>query len=91
LSYCSLHEEIDKRSLELKRELEKNFTDSVNSINANKEVLNDFKKENEYYYNLTSSIISYDNSFEFIRLSKYVVFKINVQLRDILIYTIYLF
>lgn len=65
-----LHGEINKRSFELKRLLEKNFNDVFNNISTNKEILNDFIKENEYYYNLTSSIINHDKAFEFIKLSK---------------------
>lgn len=72
LSCCRLHEEINKRSLELKKSLEDNFIDAVQKINMNKMVLNDFKKENEYYYNLTSSVINNSKTFELIKISKYV-------------------
>ncbi|XP_026817742.1 E3 ubiquitin-protein ligase TRIM33-like isoform X1 [Rhopalosiphum maidis] len=68
-----LHEEINKRSFELKKSLKDNFIDAVQKINMNKMVLNDFKKENEYYYNLTSSVINNNKTFEFIKISNIVM------------------
>ncbi|KAL4097383.1 hypothetical protein QTP88_022172 [Uroleucon formosanum] len=84
-SIIVLHKEIDKRSLELKKLLETNITDAVNSINIKKDVLNDFKKENEYYHNLTSSVINYNKTFEYIKLSKIFTDKMAVassQIQD---------
>ncbi|XP_060859283.1 transcription intermediary factor 1-alpha-like isoform X2 [Metopolophium dirhodum] len=65
-----LHEEVDKRGLELKKILETNFTNAVNNINMNNMVINDFEKENDYYYSLTSSVIDWDKIVEYIKLSK---------------------
>jgi len=78
LSLCRLHKEIDKRSFELKKILETHIANAVNSINISKEVLNGFKKENEYYHTLTSSVINHNKTFGYIKLSKYVKFKSNI-------------
>ncbi|XP_029347554.1 uncharacterized protein LOC115034494 [Acyrthosiphon pisum] len=85
-SIIVLHKEIDKRSCELKKILETNITNAVNSININKEVLNDFKKENEYYHSLTSSVINHNKTFEYIKLSKIFTDKMAMtssQIQDI--------
>ncbi|XP_008185139.2 E3 ubiquitin-protein ligase TRIM33 [Acyrthosiphon pisum] len=65
-----IHEEADKRGLELKKLLETNFSNAVNNINMNNMIINDFKKENDYYYSLTSSVINRDKIVEYIKLSK---------------------
>lgn len=78
MSHCRLHEEVDKRGLELIKLLETNFTNTVNNINMNKAVVNDFIKENEYYYSLTSSVINHNKTFEYIKFSKYVKFKLYI-------------
>jgi len=67
-----MHELINKRSFELKKLLETNFVDAVKRINTNKEVLNDFMTENEYYLSVVSSVIKRNQSFDYIQLSKYV-------------------
>ncbi|CAI6364926.1 unnamed protein product [Macrosiphum euphorbiae] len=72
-SIIVLHKEIDKRSFELKKILETHIANAVNSINISKEVLNGFKKENEYYHSLTSSVINHNKTFGYIQLSK--IFK----------------
>jgi len=78
LSHCRLHEKVDKRGLELKKLLETNFTNAVNNINMNNMVINDFEKENDYYYSLIKSFINWDKIVEYIKLSKYVTFKFNI-------------
>eukprot|EP00102_Acyrthosiphon_pisum_P015111 XP_008185515.1 PREDICTED: uncharacterized protein LOC100163028 isoform X2 [Acyrthosiphon pisum] len=65
-----IHKEADKRGLQLKKLLETNFTNAVNNINMNNTVINDFEKENDYYYSLTSSVINWDKIVECIKLSK---------------------
>lgn len=73
-----MHEVINKRSFELKKLLETNFIDAVKSINTNKEVLNDFITENEYYLSVVSSVIERNQSIDYIQLSKYVKYKLNI-------------
>ncbi|XP_025190958.1 E3 ubiquitin-protein ligase TRIM33-like isoform X2 [Melanaphis sacchari] len=74
-----LYQEIYKRSLELKTSLEIHFTDLVGKIIINKEVLNDFKKENEYYFNLTNSIIDNNKTFDIVKISKNVTDKMTLS------------
>jgi len=76
LSHCRLHEVIDKRGLELKNLLETNFADAVYNINMNNTVVNGFIKENKYYCSLTSSVINHNKTFEYIKFSEYVKFKL---------------
>jgi len=90
LSHCRIHEEADKRGLELKKLLETNFTNAVNNIKMNNTVINDFGKENDYYYSLTSSVINWDKIVECIKLSKYVKFKLNLYLTHTNIYNNYI-
>jgi len=78
LSNYRIHEEADKRGLVLKKLLETNFTNAVNIINKNINVINDFERENDYYYSLTSSVINWNKIVEYINLSKYVKFKLNM-------------
>lgn len=73
-----LLEEVNKRSLEIKKILETNFTDAVNRINENKEVLNGLIKENTYYHDVTSSVINNNKTFQSIQLSKIIKNQMNI-------------
>ncbi|CAI6353098.1 unnamed protein product [Macrosiphum euphorbiae] len=76
-----IHEEADKRGLVLKKLLETNFTNAVNIINKNINVIKDFEKENDYYYSLTSSVINLDKIVEYINLSKIIKNKMVIAKR----------
>ncbi|XP_060859176.1 uncharacterized protein LOC132936460 [Metopolophium dirhodum] len=76
-----IHKEADKRGLELKKLLETNFTNAVNNINTNNMVINDFEKENDYYYSLTSSVINWDKIVDCIKLSKIIKDKMVIAKR----------
>ncbi|KAL5237764.1 hypothetical protein ACI65C_005174 [Semiaphis heraclei] len=78
-----MHEVINKRSFELKKLLETNFIDAVKSINTNKEVLNDFITENEYYLSVVSSVIERNQSIDYIQLSNIINDQVAVTWNDI--------
>jgi len=63
---------MNERYHQQRKTIETKFTDAVNSINIIKEVFNGFIKENDYYHSVTSSVINHNNTFQHIKLSKYV-------------------
>lgn len=77
MSFCRLHKEIDKTSLEIKKELETNITNDVSIVNKNIGVLIVLQKEYDYYHGLISSVINRNRLFELINLSEYDKFKLN--------------
>lgn len=68
-----MHDEINKRSLELKELAEHNFRESIDNINKNGKILQDTQKKNKYYMDLVQTILKRDKVDEIITLSKYVV------------------
>lgn len=77
LSFCRLHKEIDKTSLEIKKELETNITNDVSIVNKNVEVLIVLRKEYEHYHGLINSVINNSGAINLINLSKYDKVKLN--------------
>ncbi|XP_022170926.1 E3 ubiquitin-protein ligase TRIM33-like isoform X2 [Myzus persicae] len=78
-----LHDEVHKRSNVLKKLLETNATDAVNSIHMNKKVLNGIIKKNEYYYRLTSSVINDNHTIRCITLSKIIKDQMVIARRQV--------
>lgn len=78
-----MHDEIKKRSLQLKKLAENNFIDSINKINKNQEILLDAQSKNKYNMNLVQIILKLGKVNDIVKLSKYVVIKLFTHLINI--------
>lgn len=67
-----LHDEVNKRALELKKSTEYCFRDINDEINKNKKVIHDALMSNDYRKKLIKTILDLNDINDIITLSKYV-------------------
>lgn len=72
-----MHEEIDRRSLELKELAENNFRNSISMLNHNKIIIQNVEEKRKYDIKLIKAIMDIKEVDDFLPLSKYVAIKLN--------------
>lgn len=67
------------RTLELKYLIDNCFIDTVGETYKNKQIIKSLQKKNNYYVEITKSVLSYNNLSDILKVSRYLyaIFKLN--------------
>jgi len=79
-----LHNEINKRSVELKTLVDKNLSEIVDEFTNHTRVFNNLIQNNKYYMDLSKSLLSHGKTLDVTELSKYVLLQLNIHLNSII-------
>lgn len=73
----SIHKEISNRALELKYLVDNCFIDTIGETHKNNQTLKDLQNKNNYYIEITKSVLNHNNLADILNVSRYVIFKLN--------------
>jgi len=59
------------RTLELKYLVDNCFTDTIGETYKNKQIIKSLQKKNNYYVEITKSVLNYNNLSDILKVSRY--------------------